>query len=174
MFARKNFAIVMLVIVLSSVFAVLPIAQAQDMSEPVVCDSTLVTLLLVAEHDYDYLSHMMMDDGHMPNVELGQYKGLIDGIIAMMTSMQGDMSEEEMAMMADHEAHVMEMMSMSDEELLNMYMDSMNMSSDDSAMMHMLMPGAVTGEDPACATLREDVQHFLLVHVVASMSQSDM
>ncbi|MCA9905026.1 MAG: hypothetical protein KC547_14320, partial [Anaerolineae bacterium] len=39
------------------------VAQAQD-SMATACDSTLVTLLMVAEHDYDYLTNMMaMSEG---------------------------------------------------------------------------------------------------------------
>ena len=152
---------------------VAPVAQAQEttQSAPVVCDSTLAMLLLVAEHDYDYLSNMMMNGGQTPNVDLGLYKPLVDDIMSMMTSMQ--MTDQEAQMMATEEAQANSMMSMSDEDLIKMWMESMNTQGDMSTMT-MLTQGDVAGEDPACSALRKDVQHFLLVHIVASMMHSGM
>ncbi len=174
MIVFRKFASLTVIFALVSMLLVVPSTQAQEMSDPVVCDSTLVTLLLVAEYNYDYLSNMMtMDGGHAPNVELGQYKPLIDDIIAMMTSMHGDMSDEDMQMMATEEAQTMDMMSMSDEDLMKMWMDDMNMT-DDMSMMTMLAPGDVAGEDPACTALRADVQHFLLVHIIADTMHGSM
>ena len=59
--------------------------------KPVVCDSTLALLLLVAEHDYGYLSDMPA----LPNIDLGQYAPLIHQIIALKQTMEP--SPEEMA-----------------------------------------------------------------------------
>jgi len=42
--------------------------RAQD--TPLVCDSTLVTLLLVAEHNYGYLTNMQTMSGTSSNIEL--------------------------------------------------------------------------------------------------------
>jgi hypothetical protein len=161
-----------LTIVLTLVFGLLiaPAAQAQMSTEsaaPVVCDSTLVTLLLVAEHDYDYLSNMEMNRGTMPNVDMGIYKPIIDSIMSMMTSHQS-MSTDQMQMMATEEAQAK---SMSDEDLMKMWVKETKMTGD-VAMMTMLTQGDVPGEDPACSALRKDVQHFLLVHIVASMNPS--
>ena len=171
----KKFTSLLIVFALLAVLLVAPAAQAQEMTEtPVVCDSTLVTLLLVAEHDYDYLSDMMMmaDNGHMPNVDLGQFKPIIDSITAMMMAMP-QMSDSEMQMMATEEAQTMDLMAMSDVDLMKMWVKETNMTGDVSAMT-MLTEGAVAGEDPACSALRTDVQHFLLVHIVADMMHADM
>ncbi|MFN8417975.1 MAG: hypothetical protein U0528_01820 [Anaerolineae bacterium] len=59
--------------------------QAQSMDSAIVCDSTLITLLYVAEHDYGF--HSMTD---VSTIEKGQYKPLFD---AMMASMDGGMME---------------------------------------------------------------------------------
>ncbi len=175
MSVQKKFASLIVTFALFAVLLVAPAAQAQEMTEtPVVCDSTLVTLLLVAEHDYDYLSDMMMmDSSHMPNVDMGQFKPLIDSIIAMMTAMPA-MTDDQMQMMATEESQASEMMSMSDGALMQMWMKSMNMPEDDMPMNSVLTAGDVAGEDPACSALRQDVQHFLLVHIVADMMHSGM
>ena len=142
--------------------------RAQD-SMAVSCDSTLAVLLLVAEHDYDYLSHMAM----MPNVELGQYHGLITGIVAMMQSME--MSDDEMMAMEAMQGRLDELMMMSSGDMLHEY-DMMGMSDTESMDgMMMLPPGDVPGEDELCTTLRADVEKFLTAHIIADMeSMGDM
>ena len=173
MFVNKKFASLIVVVALFALLLVAPVAQAQEMTEtPVVCDSTLVTLLLVAEHDYDYLSDMMtMDSSHMPNVDLGQFKPIIDSITSMMMAMP-QMSDSEIQMMATEEAQTMDLMGMSDVDLMKMWVEHTNMTGDVSAMT-MLTEGDVAGEDPACSALRKDVQHFLLVHIVSDMMHAD-
>jgi len=145
------------------------VLYAQD-DMGVVCDSTLVTLLLMAEHDYDYLSGMMDSDMEMPSVDYGQYGPLIESIMAMMMAMMDEMSEEDMMMHEEHEAMVMEMMAMSPQEMMDMAMDGMGMESVDMSMMTQLTPGNVEGEDPACAALRADVEAFLVAHIVTEMA----
>jgi hypothetical protein len=62
-------------------------AQENPMSEGmIVCDSTLITLLYVAEHDFGY--EPMMD---VSTFEKGQYAPLFD---AMMMMEEGEMMEE--------------------------------------------------------------------------------
>ena len=139
---------------------------AQD-SMPVACDSTLAVLLLVAEHDYDYLSHMET----MPNVDLGQYSGLITSIISMMQSM--DMTDEEMATMEAMQARVDELTAMGSTDMLHEW-DMMGMSDSGSMdMPTMLPPGDVAGEDELCTSLRADVETFLTAHVIADMESAD-
>ncbi len=148
------------------------VSYAQDMTEesPVTCDSTLVVLLLVAEHDYDYLSHMQT----MPNVDLGQYSTLIHGIVAMMQGM--DMTDEQIAAMEAMQASLDDMMTMSTTDMLSHYDMTMGMTDMTSDMeMMVLPPGDVAGEAELCTTLREDVEHFLTAHILADMeSMGDM
>lgn len=78
-------------------------AQAQDEMMTHVCDSTLIALLYIAEHDYGFTS-MEMD---LASFEKGQYAPLFD---AMMSMMEEDMGEEEM--MEEGEMEMMEDMVM--------------------------------------------------------------
>jgi len=173
-FNSTKFASIVILLALAVTLVLAPVASAQDMSAPVVCDSTLVTLLLVAEHNYDYLTNMDME-GHMPNLDLGQYQPMIHQIMARMTDMQNQMSNDQAMMMATEEAMMSDMMGMSDQDVMNQWMQSMGMdsSSGDNMSMTMLAPGDVAGEDPACTALRADVQHFLLVHVIGDMMMKD-
>lgn len=98
-------------------------------------NSTLVTLLLMAEHGYRYLSHMLDSEMGMPNVNLGQYSTLINDIIAMMQAMSMDMTEEEMATMEAHQMMVTEMMAMTTDEMLHSYDMAMGMEAMDNSMM---------------------------------------
>ncbi len=152
------------------------VSFAQDMTEatPVTCDSTLVTLLMIAEHDYDYLSHM----DTLPNIDFGQYSELIHDSVARMQSMEMDMSADEMATAQAMQATVDEMMAMSTADMLSHYDMTMGMSGDsmssDSMEMMALAPGDVAGEDPLCTSTRADVEHFLLAHVLADIESMDM
>lgn len=160
---------VVLVVALAVGFAVVPAAAQDDMKH--VCDSTLVTLLLVAEHDYDYLSAKMDMGEEVPAIDYGQYGPVIDSIVAMMMammeeegSMEGDMTEEEM--MA-HDEMLANMMAMDTAEMVAAYMSSMNM---DMGEMTTLTPGNVAGEDPVCAEVRADVERFILAHILTEMA----
>lgn len=151
------------------------VSFAQDMTEttPVTCDTTLVTLLMIAEHDYDYLSHM----DTLPNIDFGQYTQLIHDSVARMQSMEMDMSADEMATATAMQATVDEMMMMSTADLLSHYDMTMGMGdsmSSDSMEMMALAPGDVAGEDPLCTSTRADVEHFLLAHVLADIESMSM
>lgn len=154
-------------------FGLLPAASAQD-DMAVSCDSTLVTLLLVAEHDYGYLSHMM-DSEMAPNVDYGQFSHLITDIVARMQAM--GMSDEDMATAEAMQMAMDAMMAMSTDEILHSY--DMAMMEDDMSgeMMTALTPGNVAGENELCTTLRADVEKFLVAHIVnevQSMPMDDM
>ncbi len=138
---------------------------------PVTCNSTLVSLLMIAEHDYDYLSHM----DTLPNIDFGQYDQLIHDSVARMQSMEADMSADEMATAQAMQATVDEMMMMSTTDMLNQYDMSMGMDDMSNSMeMTVLVPGDVAGEDPLCSSLRADVEHFLTAHVLADIASADM
>lgn len=146
------------------------ITRAQD--TPLVCDSTLVTLLLVAEHDYDYLTNMSKSMETPLNIEFGEYKPLLENIMAMMMSMQQNMTEDEMAAMESEEMMMGEMMEKSNADLIKEYLASMNMDAMGETMTT-LPTGALANEDPACTSLRADVEHFLLVHTIADMTMGE-
>lgn len=118
-------------------------AQAQDDMMSHTCDSTLIALLYIAEHDYGF--HAMSVD--VSTFEKGQYAPLFDEMMAMMGD---DMMATEEAMMAE---------------------DDM-MGTEESMMgdMVMLTPGHVDGEDPACATLRDELDAFLYATLSESMT----
>ncbi|MCL4249866.1 MAG: hypothetical protein KJ065_17095 [Anaerolineae bacterium] len=146
------------------------VAQAQD-SMAVACDSTLVTLLLVAEHDYSYLTNMKAmgeSSGEMmTEIDYGQYTPLVNEILMRMASMEGDMSGDEM-MQGD------EMMGMTAQDTISAFLTGIGMEAPDFAMYTDLPAGDVSGEDVACTALRADVQQFLLDHIIADMQMSSM
>lgn len=166
-----------LVAALLAVLAVVPLAgvSAQDTmaSDKITCDSTLATLLLVAENDYDYLSHMQMDETMMDNaalkIDLGVLTPIAESIMSMMQDMSGDMSTPSMS--ADqqmaHDQMLADMMAMSPADQVAHYLQSMNMETMDMGMDH---PGDVAGEAPECATVRADVERFLVAHIITHMS----
>lgn len=143
------------------------ITRAQD--KPLVCDSTLVTLLLVAEHDYDYLSGMEKRGSVMPKVEFGEYKPLLDSIIMMMIEMQQNMTQEQIDAAAAEDKMIGEMMGKSNADLIKEYLTSMKMEGGAMDAMTALPTGALANEDPACTTLRSDVENFLLLHTIGGM-----
>ena len=116
-------------------------AQAQDDMMTHTCDSTLIALLYIAEHDYGF--HAMSVD--VSTFEKGQYAPLFDEMMAMM-------GEEAMGddMMATEEAM---------------------MGSEDTMMgdMVMLTPGHVADEDPACTALRDELDAFLYAALTEGM-----
>lgn len=174
-----RFSSVLLVIAVVAGFVLGTAVQAQDdmMEESITCDSTLATLLLVAEYNYDYLSEKMamdmMDDPTL-HIDLGVLQPVADEIAAMMMDMmeEDDMSDDSMSdedMMA-HDEMLNSMMGMSAADAVNAYMSSMNMETMD--MMSELPTGALADEDPACTAVRADVEQFLLAHILTSMSTS--
>ncbi len=94
--------------VLALVVAAAPraqVARAQDDMMLHVCDSTLITLLYIAEHDYGFQS-MEMD---LSTFDKGQYAPLFD---AMMAMMEGEEMATEEAMMEEMMMEPMEGMTM--------------------------------------------------------------
>ncbi len=105
--------------------------QAQG-DKATVCDSTLITLTYLAEHDYGF--HASTD---LSKFEKGQFKPWFDAMMAMTgENMQGTAD----AMMAATPAAMMQG------------------TQDASMMMTELKPGNVSGEDPACTALRAEVE----------------
>ncbi len=154
------------------------VTRAQD--KALTCDSTLVTLLLVAEHNYDYLTNMEKNGSKIPNVEFGDYKPLLDNIMMMMSNMQQSMTQEQMDAAAKEDKMMGDMMGMSNKDIIDQYMKSIMMDSGSMAestpdamgsmdAMTQLPSGALANEDPACTALRTDVEHFLLVHTIGDM-----
>jgi hypothetical protein len=137
------------------------------------CDSTLATLVLVAEHHYDYLSGNKM--GEMGKdalkIDYGQFQPLIDSIVGEMTKMS-NMTEDQKMKMQAHDDKVKELMDMNMQQLMDAGMQSLMMDTVDVSGMMALKPGDVAGEDPTCASVRADVEHFLLVNTLADMSTS--
>jgi hypothetical protein len=163
--------------VILSVLAGGVLVYAQDATTEagsmITCDSTLVTLLLVAEHDYDYLSAKMDMGEEVPAIDYGQYGPVIDAIVAMMMQMQDEaamataeaMTEEQMAA---HDQMLTEMMTMDTAGMVASYMSSMNMTMEEGTTT--LTPGNVANEDPVCAEVRADVEKFILAHILTEMS----
>jgi hypothetical protein len=81
-------------------------ARAQDEMMLHVCDSTLITLLYIAEHDYGFQS-MEMD---LSTFDKGQYQPLFDAMMAMMAEEEAMATEE--AMMEEMPMEMMEGMTM--------------------------------------------------------------
>lgn len=76
-----------------------PRIQAQDDMTPHVCDSTLILLLYIAEHDYGFES--MMD---LSTFEKGQFKALFEAMMGDDDMMSDDdMAGDEDEMMSDED-----------------------------------------------------------------------
>lgn len=103
---------------------------AQDEMMLHTCDSTLITLLLIAEYDYGF--HSMMD---LATFDKGQYAPFFD---AMMMMQEEEMMEEPMM-----------------EATEEMMMEEPMMEG-----MMMLASGTIEGEDPACTELRAELDAF--------------
>jgi hypothetical protein len=144
MFSLKRSALLSVVLVFGLVsglvfFAHTSRTQAQDNMDTVTCDSTLVTLLYIAEHDYGF--HSMYD---VSKVDKGQYGPLFESMMAMMETPEAGMMETpEAGMMETPEAGMME--------------------TPEAGMtegMTMLTPGTVAGEDQLCTDLRTELDGF--------------
>lgn len=144
---RKVLSVVIVTVLILGV--VLPAAAQDAMAEGMIhCDSTLITLLLVAESDYGF--HSMMDTS---TFDKGQFAPLFESMMAMMDDemMDEDMSGDEMM----------------DEEMA----DDMMMDED----MMMLSPGVVEGEPTECTGLRTEIESYLYDHFsMMMMSDDDM
>lgn len=121
--------------------------RVQAQSGNVVCDSTLITLLYAAEHDYGF--HSAMD---LTKFEKGQFTPLFT---SMMSA--GAMMGTADAMMAAATPGAM------------MATQNAMMSGTPDAMMTALKPGVVTGEDTACTSLRAEVEGYLLTKFTGAM-----
>lgn len=144
-----------LVVVLLLAASVFPFVHAQDntMMDKHVCDSTLMTLLLVAEGDYGF--HSMQDTS---TFEKGQLQPLFD---AMM--MANDMSGDNMSSGDDMSNDS----SMSDNTMAESTADaSMSDNNMGNTMTDMvtLAPGNIAGEDEACTSLRAELESFFYDH----------
>lgn len=126
---RTRLIVVLLVLVMAAALTVS--VQAQDEMMLHVCDSTLITLLYIAEHDYGF--HSMMDTA---TFDKGQFAPLFD---AMMAEMSGEMMEQPEATMMPEGEMMMEPVE----------------------GMTMLTPAVVADEDPACTDLRNELDAFL-------------
>jgi hypothetical protein len=175
---KHRFAILIFAVSLFVATIILPVVAQENAEDGAVCDSTLATLILVAEFKYDYLSAMMMDEemmAMMPNLNFGQYQPLMDEIVAMMMEMMEEdpmmgMTEEEMAM---HDELLAKYKSMTAKDAIADYFASMNMDMMGDNMTE-LVSGTVSNEDPACAAARIDVEAFLLAHVLTELSTMSM
>jgi hypothetical protein len=132
-------------------FAAQP-TRAQDNSGDnmgmITCDSTLVTLLFIAENDYGF--HSMLD---VSTLEKGEYAPLFDEMMAQMD--QGDMGGDNMG----------EGDMSGGDESMGGDMSSDNMGGD----MMMLSPGVVPGEDQFCTDLRAELEAFFYDYFTNSM-----
>ena len=135
----RKYSSILFVLLLVIPFAV-P-ASAQDMGM-IVCDSTLITMLYVAEHDFGYSP--MMD---VSTFDKGQYAPLFD---AMMME-EGDMMEE-----MTPEA-MMEEGDMAEDEMMG--------------DMTMLAPGNIEGEPAECTELRASLDSFFYDHFSMMMAE---
>lgn len=117
-------------------------AAAQD-TEPVVCDSTLVLLVYIAEHDYGF--QPMLD---VSTLEKGQYAPLFEAMMSMT-----DGAESTAEAMMESTPEMMGTESMGDE------------------MMATLAPGDVAGEPELCTQLRGEVEAFLFSEFEQGMMQ---
>ncbi|MFN8527393.1 MAG: hypothetical protein U0670_02135 [Anaerolineae bacterium] len=139
---RILFSVVLALVVIGSMVGVTAQPAAQEMMTHT-CDSTLIVLLYIAEHDYGF--HSMMD---VSTFEKGQYAPLFDAM--MMDTSMGDMMATEEAMMPSGDMMATE--------------DASMMGGD----MMMLTTGNVAGEDEACTALRAEVEAFLYGALTAS------
>ncbi|PJF21973.1 MAG: hypothetical protein CUN56_08350 [Phototrophicales bacterium] len=125
--------------------------EAQDDDDMMlhVCDSTLITLLFIAEYDYGF--HSMLD---ISTFDKGQYQPLFDAMMMMDDDMMGDDMEDDAEMM--------------DEDMDEDMGDDMMMEG-----MTMLTPGHIADEDPACTELRNELDAFFYEELSHAMMMMD-
>lgn len=124
-----------------------PRAAAQDTMMHT-CDSTLITLLLIAEHDYGF--HPMSVDA--ATLDKGQFAPLFDAMMADMAMMTPEPMMEGDAIMTPEAMTEGDMMTMEPME-----------------GMMMLAPGNIEGEDPLCTALRAELEAFFYAHYSMDM-----
>jgi hypothetical protein len=151
---KKRITLVSVVIGAILVIALgLPAVSAQDDSM-ITCDSTVITLLYVAEHDYGYVP---MTD--ISNIDMGQFAPLFD---AMMT-MQGEMDMTEEPQMDVTEEPQMDMT----EE------PQMDVTEEPGMEMTHLEPGVVADENEVCTSLRAELEQYLFDQFQHDMMMSE-
>ena len=145
----RKVASVLLAAIFVFALVVPALAQGDTMSDKIVCDSSLITLLLVAEGDYGY------HDMDTSVYDKGELQPLFDNMMSMMdnsmggdTMMEGEMTPE--AMMGEE---------MTPEAMMG---DTM-----------MLPHGDVTGEPAECTALRDSVVSFLNTALTEKYGMSD-
>ena len=142
---KKRFTLVLAVVGAILVMSLgLTAVSAQDDSM-ITCDSTVITLLYVAEHDYGYVP---MTD--VSNIDKGQFAPLFDAMMSMSGEMEAT-EEPEMAMTEEPE------MAMTEE----------------AAMMTHLEPGVVAGENEVCTSLRAELEQYLFDSFQHEMKMSE-
>ena len=154
---KRTIALVLALVAVLA-FALAPAAAQDDdgdmaMEEGIVCDSTLITLLFIAEYEYGYES--MMD---LSLFEKGQFAPWFDTMMSDMSMDDESMDDESM----DDE-------SMDDESMDDEPMDDESMGGD----MVTLEPGNLADEDPACTELRASVEAFLADAIGSDLSMMD-
>ncbi len=148
---KQRFTLVSVVIGAILVLSLgLPAVSAQD-DMMITCDSTVITLLYIAEHDYGY--HPMTD---VSNIDKGQFAPLFEA----MMMMSDEMDEPEMAMTEEPE------MAMTEEP-------EMEMTEEGGMMMTHLEPGVVADENEVCTALRVELEHFLFDQFEHDMMMSE-
>jgi hypothetical protein len=136
----RNRLLVVIVCLLVAAAGFVPRPAAAQGDSAIVCDSTLVTLLYLAEHDYGFKSSM-----DASKFEKGQFKPWFDSMMARNGG----------AMMEATQPAMME----STKDAMN---GSAMMEATQPAMMASLKPGVVQGENESCTKLRAEVEGFLL------------
>jgi hypothetical protein len=128
---------------------ILPASAQDDSMEGMIhCDSTLISLLFVAEYSYGF--HSMMD---VSTFDKGQYAPLFE---SMMSMMDDEMMDEDMA---------------ADDEMMEDDMAADDMMMEDDMMM--LSPGVIEDEAAECTELRAEVEGFLYDHFSMMMMAED-
>jgi hypothetical protein len=134
--------------------------QAQDNSGDnmgmISCDSTLVTLLFIAENDYGF--HSMYD---VSTLDKGEYQPLFDAMMAQMD--QGNMGSGDNMGQGDTSSG--DNMSSGDQSMGGSDMSGSDMSGNTM----MLSPGVVSGENQFCTDLRAELESFFYDHFTNAM-----
>jgi hypothetical protein len=156
---RKSVTVFALVCLVVIVTTLAPVATtpASAQGQTTTCDSTLITLLYVAEHDYGFKPAM-----DVAQFEKGQYKPFFDAMMAMGSA--DTMATKDASMAATQDAS---MMATKDASMAATQDTSMMGTKDNS--MAVLKPGVVQGENAACTQLRAEVESYLFGQFAAKM-----
>jgi hypothetical protein len=147
----RNRLLVVIVCLLVAAAGFVPRHAAAQSDSAIVCDSTLVTLLYLAEHDYGFKSAI-----DASKFEKAQFKPWFDSMMAM----GGTMMEATQPAMMESTKDAMNsgaMMETTQPAMMESTKDAMN----GGAMMASLKPGVVQGENESCTKLRAEIEGFL-------------